>query len=221
MLPRDGHAVLLVDHASRPAVAALVDTLVTIKPTREAASVAFTVEAAIRHGLSAADRAFAVRLDPALRAVADAASAGGTVRDIAAALGLSTATAWRRLGRARALGLVRDDEGGETSETTVPGAAPAPLAATAPAGSVVPRETGETAGPPAGLAQVSTAVLRRTLTRRLQARQRGRAEEKPRPGPAILAGIADAPLVAECTRRLRPPHAARLVQEFAPLQSAL
>jgi hypothetical protein len=37
----------------------------------------------------------------------------------------------------------------------------------------------------------------------------------------VLAGIADAELVAECTRRLRPPHAARLLQEFAPLQPVL
>jgi hypothetical protein len=239
LLRRAGHAVLLVDHASRPAIAALADTVVTIKPSREEDAIAFTVGIASRHALRAADRAFAVRLDlsggtarwtrdviadPALRAVAAAAREGGTVRDIAVSLGLAPATAWRRLNRAKALGLVAAGEGGETSETgetAVPRAAPAPLATAATCADDKPRETGETAGPPAGLAKVSTAVLRRTLARRLEAQQRGRAEERPRAGPAVLAGIADAALVAECTRRLRPPHAARLLQELAPLQPAV
>ncbi len=239
LLRQAGHAVLLVDHASRPAIAALADTVVTIKPSREEAAIAFTVGIASRQALRAADRAFTVRLDlsggtarwvrgviadPALRAVAAATREGGTVRDIAASLGLAPATAWRRLNRAKALGLVAAGEGGETSETgetAVPRAAPAPLATAATCADDKPRETGETAGPPAGLAKVSTAVLRRTLARRLEAQQRGRAEERPRAGPAVLADIADAALVAECTRRLRPPHAARLLQELAPLQPAV
>jgi AAA domain len=280
LLRQEGHAVLLVDHASRPAVAALADTLVTIKPSHEEGAVAFTVGIASRHALRPADRAFAARLDladgtarwardaiadPALRAVAEAAREGGTVRDIAAALGLAPATAWRRLNRAKALGLVADGKAGETGETAF---APLPREREGPARASEregegprcrpctsvrdgrcgessphrplrghplprervtgaddkPRETGETAGtavPPAGLANISTEVLQRTLARRLKAHREGQAGDGPRAGPALLAGFEDAALVAECTRRLKPPRAARLLREFAPLQQAV
>lgn len=139
-LRQDGLAVLLVDHASRPAVEALADTLITLKPLRDEGRVAVTAEIVSRNALPAADRAFTVRLDladgtarwsreaavdPALHEIVEAARKGGTVRDIAARLGLPTATAWRRLGRARALGLVAEAEPGETDETRAPPAAQA------------------------------------------------------------------------------------------------
>jgi hypothetical protein len=240
LLRREGHAVLLVDHAPRPALAALADTLVTIRPARDGdAAVAFTVAIASRHALRDADRAFAARLDlsggtacwsrdvvadPELRDVAAAAKAGGTVRDIAASLGLAPATAWRRLNRAKALGLLADGKASETGETDETAFTPLPRERGSGAGNT-PRETGETgetAGPPpeAALAKVSTDVLRRTLTRRLEAHRRGAAEKEPRAGPAILAGIADADIVAACSRRLRPAQAARLQRDFAPLQAA-
>jgi transposase-like protein len=220
MLRRAGHAVLLVDHAARPALAALADTLIAVKPSPDEAGVSFSAEIASRHALAKADRAFAVQLDlaggtarwsraaivdPGLRAIADAARDGGTVREIAAALGLSTATAWRRLGRAKALGLVDEAQGGETGETAAERAAPVPPGAVA---GDKGRETSET--PSATLAAVSTAVLKRTLARR---RDGGG-------GPAILAGFDEAALVAECARRLKPPQAARIVERYAPLQAA-
>jgi DNA-binding NarL/FixJ family response regulator len=163
MLRQDGQAVVLVDHASRPQVEALADTLITVKPVRDERHVAFAAEIVSRHALQAADRAFAVRLDladgtarwtregaaaaadPVLQEVADAARQGGTVRDIADRLGLATATTWRRLRRARALGLI---EAGETGET----ASGAGAAETAPAVPDDKRgETGETAEQPASV----------------------------------------------------------------------
>jgi putative DNA primase/helicase len=225
-LRKDGFAVLLVDHAPRPAVEALADTRIALRPAHDAA-LAFTAAIVSRNRLDAADRAFTVRLDlgdgtarwtreavadPALRAVADAARSGATVRDIAGTLGLSTATTWRRLARARALGLVPDDKQGETGETT---GAP-PDAAPPPAHDVGGRETGETA--PA-LAGVSTEVLQRTLKRRIE-RHRPGGEERHRPEPALLAGVVDSDLVAECTRRLKPVHMARLMKQMAPLHAA-
>ncbi len=154
-LRQDGLAVLLVDHASRPAVEALADTLITLKPLRDDGCIAFTAEIVSRNALPAADRAFTVRLeltdtaarwsraavvDPALREIAEAARQGGTVRDIAERLGLPTATAWRRLGRARALGLVAHVEPGETGETAA--------VASSATRDVKPAETGETGTPP-------------------------------------------------------------------------
>jgi putative DNA primase/helicase len=221
MLRHAGHAVVLVDHAPRQALASLADTLIALKPSSDEAGVSFSAEIASRHALAKADRAFAVRLDlaggsarwsraaivdPALRDVIAAVRDGGTVREIAATLGLSTATAWRRLDRARALGLVGEAQGGETGETAATSAAPAP-AGTDTRREV--RETGETA-PSATLATVSTAVLKRTLARRRDGRG----------GPAILAGFDEAALVAECARRLKPPQAARVVERYAPLQAA-
>ncbi len=160
MLRQDGQAVVLVDHTSRPQVEALADTLITLRPVRDGRRIAFAAEIVSRHALPAADRAFAVRLDladgtarwtreaaaadPALQEIAEAARDGGTVRDIAGRLGLATATAWRRLNRARALGLVPDDKPGETGETADGGKASAPRE-TAPAKSHdKPPETGET-----------------------------------------------------------------------------
>jgi hypothetical protein len=215
MLRRSGHAVVLVDPAARPALAALADTLITAKRGDGAADLSLAVEIASRHKLAAADRAFRVDLAIAddrvqwrratvvpaeLRDVIEAARHGGTVRDIAARAGVATATAWRRLDRARALGLL---EPGETS-----GTAPAPDFAVRP-DARMPHETGGT-----DLAKVSTAVLKRTLARRKEVQ--GRAEQDRRPGPAILAGFPDAALAAECARRLKPEQAARLITEYAP-----
>jgi hypothetical protein len=157
MLRLDGQAVVLVDHTSRPQVEALADTLITLKPVRDGERIAFAAEIVSRHALPAADRAFAARLDladgtarwsregavaadPALREVVDAASKGGTVRDIAARLGLATATAWRRLNRARALGLIAEDRQGETGGTGETGAETQPMPP-----DDGPAETGETA----------------------------------------------------------------------------
>jgi hypothetical protein len=155
MLRQDGAAVVLVDPAPRPQVEALADTLITVRPVRDERHVAFAATIVSRQALDTADRAFTVRLDladgtarwtreaeaadPVLVEIAAAAREGGTVRDIAARLGLATATAWRRLNRAKALGLVADDRPGETSETAAEAAAP-------PADT--PRETGETTEQP-------------------------------------------------------------------------
>ncbi len=158
MLREDGQAVVLVDHASRPAVEGLADTLITLKPARDASHIACAAEIVSRHALQPADRAFTVRLDlsdgtarwtreaaaadPVLQEVAEAAREGSTVRDIVARLGLPTATAWRRLTRAKALGLVAEDKPGETDETPA-AAMPAPQDAAPPDDK--PHETGETA----------------------------------------------------------------------------
>ena len=216
MLRRSGHAVLLVEPTARPTLAALADTLITVKPAQGEGDVSFSVEIASRHMLAAADRAFAVNLalaedkaiwtratliPPELRAVIEVARTGGTVRDLAAKLGLPTATAWRRLDKARALGLLDPDE------TT--GTAEANNAATARSEAVrEPRGTGETDR--ADLSAVSTSVLKRTLARRADLQGRAHAH---RPGPAILAGYADAELAAECARRLKP-------KEYAPALAA-
>jgi hypothetical protein len=222
MLCDDGQAVLLVDHAAPPAIAAQADTIISLERLPDGAAVAFVAEIVSRHALPAADRAFTIRLelsdrtarwsraaavDPVLQEIADAAREGGTVRDIAARLGLPVATAWRRLGRARALGLADADTPRETSETALD---PPPGPAPPPAHDVGAGETGETR-PPA-LAAVSTEVLRRTLMRRLQ----GAA----RPEPAIFAGAADSDLLAECTRRLKPAQMARLMKQLAPPHAA-
>jgi transposase-like protein len=160
MLRQDGAAVVLVDPAPRPQVEALADTLVTLRPVRDAERVAFAAEIVSRHAVDAADRAFTVRLDladgaarwtraaaadPVLEEIATAAREGGTVRDIAARLGLATATAWRRLNRAKALGLVADDKSGETGETAKQAAAAETLAMPPGAPADTPRQTGETA----------------------------------------------------------------------------
>jgi transposase-like protein len=187
MLRQDGQAVVLVDHMSRPQVEALADTLITLKPVRDGERVAFTAEIVSRHALHAADRAVTARLDladgtarwmretavaadPALQEVADAARKGGTVRDIADRLGLATATAWRRLNRARALGLIADGkpgETGETSETAAGAATPPPQEAVPAAHGDKPRETSETAkqraAEPAGL---PIAIPRRSFNSR-------------------------------------------------------
>jgi hypothetical protein len=215
MLRRAGHAVIVVDPVARPALAALADTLVTLKPGQVEADLGFAVEIASRHPLSAGDRAFVAGLSldagattwtrtslvpPELRAVIDAAHGGGTVRDIAAKLDLPITTAWRRLDKARALGLLAQTETGGKAEPVAP---------------LEPCETGGTAR--ADLAAVSTAVLKRTLARR--AETPARAGET-RPGPAILAGYDDAALAAECARRLKPEQAARLTARHAPALAA-
>lgn len=215
MLRRSGHAVLLVDPTARPALAAFADTLVAVRRDAGAGDVALTVEIASRQKLEPGDRAFAAALDvvdgraqwhraalvpPELRLVVEAARAGGTVRDIAARVGLATATAWRRLARAKELGLI-----GETGET---GGTPPPTPRAEDRGTCGTSGT----APRTDLASVSTTVLKRTLARRSDARGRGAQE---RPGPAILAGFADAELAAECARRLKPPQAARLMAQYA------
>jgi transposase-like protein len=214
MLRRSGHAVLLVEPTARPILAALADTLLTLKPLQGDGEVAFSVEIASRQKLAASDRSFAVNvalmndratwtraalIPPELRAVIEAAGTGGTVRDLAAKLGLPTATAWRRLDRARALGLL---EAHETSGTADLVSAPRNESGREP------RETAGTAR--ADLSAVSTSVLKRTLARRTELQGRDRAH---RPGPAILAGYEDAELAAECTRRLKP-------KEYAPAMLA-
>jgi hypothetical protein len=178
MLRQDGQAVVLVDHAPRPAVEALADTLITLKPVRDGKHVAFAAGIVSRHALHTADRAFTVRLDladgaacwtreaavadPALQEIAEAARQGGTVRDIAARLGLATATAWRRIARAKALGLIADDKPGETGETAGEAAAQE-AAPTTPEDK--PPETGETAERPPAPSDIS-AALQRILSRR-------------------------------------------------------
>lgn len=212
-LRRSGHAVVLVEPAARPVLAALADTVVTLKPGADR-DLSFAVEIASRQPMTAADRAFAVRVDfgdgtatwsrstqvpPELAAVVDAARGGGTVRDIAGRLGLATATAWRRLEKAKALGLIPRETDGTDPEGERPYAVP---------------ETGGTGQ--RDLTGVSTAVLKRTLARRAEMpMQDGR-----RAGPAILSGYDDAALVAECARRLKPPQAARLMARFAPAMAA-
>jgi hypothetical protein len=221
MLRRSGHAVLLVEPTSRPVLAALADTLITLKPAPGEGDVSFAVEIASRQKLSASDRAFAVDLDLAdggatwtraalvpaeLRAVIEASRRGGTVRDIAARLGLPTSTAWRRLDKAKALGLI---EAGET-DGTAERRDPTPMSA--PAVARTDRRKGdETSGTArTDLAAVSTSVLKRTLARRAALQGRAHAH---RPGPAILAGYDDAALAAECARRVKQPAYAPMAAE--------
>jgi transposase-like protein len=207
-LRRSGHAIVLVAPTARPALAALADTLVTLRRA-EGDGVAFAVEITSRQKLAATDRAFTVELDLAdgkaqwnraatvpaeLRDVVEAARAGATVRDIAARLGIPNTTAWRRLEKARTLGLIEKSGTGGTAR------------ASAPAPAAQPHGTSGT-----DLAAVSTAVLKRTLARRKEVP----AGQGPRPGPAILAGVADAALAAECARRLKPPQAERLLAQYA------
>lgn len=224
MLRRAGHAVLLVDPSARPMIAALADTLVTLKPSPTDRDLGFAVDIASRRALPPADRSFAVdvalasgkakwmrtsAIPPDLRAVVEAARGGGTVREIAARLELPAATAWRRLEKARALGFLDDHKaeiGGTPDGTATAGEAPPEHDA---------RETSGTGR--ADLAAVSTAVLKRTLARR--AAEAPEAGQR-RPGPAILAGYEDAALVAECARRLKPPQAARLRTRYAPALAA-
>jgi transposase-like protein len=224
---RAGHAVVLVDPVARPVLSALADTLITVKRGEGEGQLSCSVEITSRLKLAAADRAFVVALDtaegrvrwrraalvpPELKAVIDAAAGGGTVRDIAARAGLATATAWRRLARAKALGLI--GEADETSGTAPAAAPPESPAARSLAGAAAaqsgqqPPETGGT-----DLAQVSTAVLKRTLARRKE--EHGKVGQ--RPGPAILAGFDNAALAAECARRLKPTQAERLLQQYAPM----
>jgi hypothetical protein len=215
MLRRSGHAVLLVEPTARPALAALADTLITLKPTQGEGDVSFSVEIASRQKLTVVDQAFAVDLDLAdggatwtraalvpaeLRAVIEASRRGGTVRDIAARLGLPTSTAWRRLDKAKALGLIEPGGTGGTAER----ADPAPMSA--PAVALTGHRKGdETSGTArTDLAAVSTSVLKRTLARRAALQGRVHAH---RPGAAILAGYDDAELAAECARRVKPPQA--------------
>jgi transposase-like protein len=222
-LRQSGHAIVLVEPTARPALAALADTLITLKRAEGEGDVSFSVEIASRQKLVAADRALTVALDVSeeevqwrraaivpseLREIVEAARGGGTVREIAANLGLATATAWRRMDRARALGLIDARETGGTAERS--GEIPPPPAAIAE-----PRETSGTAPRPTDLSAVSTAVLKRTLARRAEAGGEGK-----RPGPAILAPYADAALAAECARRLKPPQAARLMAQYAPALAA-
>jgi hypothetical protein len=218
MLRRSGHAVLLVEPTARPALAALADTLITLKPLPGADDVAFSVDIASRQALATADRAFVVGLaisdgkaawrraalvPPELREIVEAARDGGTVREIAATLGLPPATAWRRLDRAKVLGLLQPHETNGTPEC-----AAAAKAVGDHRGVQSPRETGGTGR--TDLAAISTAVLKRTLARRADLQDREHAQ---RPGPAILAGYADAELAAECARRRRP-------KEYAPAIAA-
>lgn len=224
MLRRAGHAVVLVEPTARPVIAALADTVITLKPRPSDQDLGFAVEIASRRRLPPADRSFAVDLalasdgarwtrpsaiPPDLRAVVDAARGGRTVREIAAILGLPTATAWRRLEKARALGLLDDHkaEGGGTPDAVATAVECPPEHAA--------HETSGTGR--ADLAAVSTAVLKRTLARRAAAAPRA---GQGRPGPAILAGYDDAALAAECARRLKPPHAARLMARYAPALAA-
>lgn len=208
MLRRAGHAVVLVEPTARPALAALADTLITLKPRQGEGDVSFAVEMASRLGLPPADRSFVAdlalsssratwtrssTLPVELAAVIEAARSGGTVRDIAATLGLPLATTWRRMDKARALGLL--DQGGETGGTPDHRGMAGPGIAAAP-GTGQGRETRET--PRTDLSAVSTAVLKRTLARRSKVRAR---TGQNRPGPAILAGYDDAELAAECARR--------------------
>jgi hypothetical protein len=220
MLRRAGHAVILVEPTARPALAALADTLVTLKPHQGEGDVGFAVAMASRLSLPAADRGFVADLaltsgraawtrssaPPAeLRAVIEAARGGGTVRDIATILGLPPATAWRRMDKARALGLL--DRDGETGETPDPAGTKGQGAGGTPPGAQR-RETGET--PRTDLAAVSTAVLKRTLARRAEVPA---WIGQNRPGPAILAGYDDAELAAECARRKPPASAIALAAE--------
>lgn len=227
MLRRSGHAVLLVEPAARPVLAALADTLLTLRPAQGEGAVSFSVEIASRHKLAAADRAFAVDLaladgkaawaraalvPPELRAVIEATRGGGTVREIAARLGLPLATAWRRLDKAKALGLI---EPGETDGTEERGNCPAMSGA--PAATVVAADrkpSGTNGTGRAELSAVSTSILKRTLARRAALQGRAHAH---RPGAAILAGYDDAELAAECARRLKPSQAARSMAQFAPM----
>lgn len=209
MLRRSGHAVVLVDTALRPPIVALADTLLTLKPRSSDADLSFTLAIASRLPLAAADRMVAVALavtdgkaawsrtasvPPELRAVVEAARDGGTMREIAARLGLPLATAWRRVDRAKALGLIERDETDGTPQH-------APARKTAADGRANERMAGETGGTArTDLAAVSTAVLKRTLARREALQGRAQAH---RPGPAILAGYDDAELAAECARRMK------------------
>jgi transposase-like protein len=215
MLRRSGHAVLLVEPTTRPVLAALADTLITLRPAQGEGDVSLAVEIASRRALSAGDRAFAVDLDLAdggatwtraalvpaeLRAVIEASRRGGTVRDIAARLGLPTSTAWRRLDKAKALGLIEPGETGGTAERVDPAPMSAPAVAFTDR-----RKADETSGTArTDLAAVSTSVLKRTLARRAALQGRAHAH---RPGAAILAGYDDAALAAECARRLKPAQA--------------
>jgi hypothetical protein len=232
MLRRSGHAVVLVDPMARPTLAALADTLVAVRRDAGTGDLSLTVEIASREKLEPGDRAFTAALDltdgraqwrraalvpPELRIVVEAARAGGTVRDIAVRAGLATATAWRRLDRAKALGLIGAP--GETGGTTAPDETAPPVATAEMRQPGIPgpaqsaRELRETRGTaaPANLAKVSTAVLKRTLARRNEVQGR----DGQRPGPAILAGFADAELAAECARRRKPPQAVRLLAQHA------
>jgi hypothetical protein len=212
-LRRSGHAVVLVAPTAPPALAALADTLVTVKPAAETNGLSFAVEIASRLTLAPSDRAFMVstafgdgkatwtrttQVPSELAPVIAAARDGGTVREIAGTLGLPVATAWRRLEKAKGLGLIAR-ETAETAQCEVP----------------VPRETSGTER--GDLAAVSTEVLKRTLARRAEKpAQKG----GPRPGPAILSGYDDAELARECARRLKPPQAARLMARHAPALAA-
>jgi len=66
------------------------------------------------------------------------------------------------------------------------------------------------------LDRVSDEVLKRTLEKRLKTPH----GPTPRPGPAILAMIADAALLDELISRRPHKHAARLEARFAPLLGA-
>jgi hypothetical protein len=212
-LRRAGHAVVLVAPTAPPALAALADTLVAVKSAAESDGLSFAVEIASRLALAPADRAFTVsaafadgkatwtraahvpsELAPAIAA----AQGGGTVREIAAKLGLPTATAWRRLEKAKSLGLLpRETVGTPQPETRAPR---------------------ETSGTERGdLTAVPTEVLKRTLARRAG---RPVPEGAARPGPAILSGYDDAELAYECARRLKPPQTARLMARHAPALAA-
>jgi putative DNA primase/helicase len=218
MLRRAGHVVVLVEPTVRPAIAALADTMITL---RRAAGecLAFSLAIASRQPLAAPDRAFDAALDltdgcavwrrsavipPELRAIVAAMQEGGTIRDVAARLGVPTTTVWRRIEKARALGVVAGTTGtsgtGGTGRTD--GTAPAD-GSDGPTVAPAPRT--------ADLAAVSTVILKRTLARRAAAETKAGTP----PGPAILAGFADAELAAECARRLKPPQAARLMAQYA------
>lgn len=212
-LRRAGHAVVLVAPTAPPALAALADTLVTVKPAAETGGLAFGLEIASRRTLAPSDRAFTVgatfadgkatwtraaHVPPELAPVIAAACDGGTVREIATRLGLPTATAWRRLEKAKRLGLLPRETAGTTQ--------PEPLA--------LPETSGTERG---DLTAVSTEVLKRTLARRAE---RPAPEGALRPGPAILSGYDDAELARECARRLKPPQAARLMARHAPALAA-
>jgi hypothetical protein len=221
MLRRSGHAVLLVEPTARPMIVALVDTLITLKPMPGEGGVCFAVEIASRQMLAASDRAFAVALalegravwkraaliPPELRDVIAATRGGSTVREIAAQLGLPVSTAWRRLERAKALGLI---DAAETHGTALDDAS---AAATGVARQESKRrEAHGTSGTRPDLTTVATSVLKRTVARRAALQGRVHAH---RPGAAILADYDDAELAAECIRRLNPgmPYAPAIAAE--------
>jgi transposase-like protein/energy-coupling factor transporter ATP-binding protein EcfA2 len=219
----EGYAIVLVEAGRRAAIEALADTTLVLKPEPDEALVAFTLRASSRQALRDRDRAFLVRLglsdgrarwwrrpivDAKLQAVADQRAQGLSMREGAAALGLSTATYWRRLQEAKAEGLV-NDKPPETDET-------APLRELRETSETVPpRQGGETDETSLVLRRASDHALRRTLEKWLKI-PHGTA---PRPGPAIFAAIADAEILAELAHR-HPQRADRLLVQFAPLAHA-